>query len=99
MGNNMWSPAAAATAAPGMPMSMNPMMFATGQMPMSNTMHRSMHELHNLNGHREPSPTTSQKSKKSRDRFQHRANKARQKTKASNRPANPMWQPPQRPLP
>ena len=78
--NNMWSPAA--TAAPGMPMSMNPMMFATGQMPMPNTMHRSMHELHNLNGHRAPSPTTSQKSKKSRDRFQHRANKARQRNQS-----------------
>ena len=80
--NNMWSPAAAATAAPGMPMSMNPMMFATGQMPMPNSMHRSMHELHNLNGHRAPSPTTSQKSKKSRDRFQHRANKARQRNQS-----------------
>ena len=80
--NNMWSPAAAANAAPGMPMSMNPMMFATGQMPMPTAMHRSMHELHNPNGHRAPSPTTSSKSKKSRDRFQNRANKAKQRNQS-----------------
>lgn len=90
-GSNMW------TANPMMQPMMNPMLFAAAmgnngnQMPLShqmpNSLHRSMHELHI---DRAPSPTMSQKSKKSTrsDRFHNRMNKNRKSSNEMHKPAS-----------
>lgn len=107
-GSNMWPQAPPVPNAPNNPMMqpgmMNPMLFAAmagNQMPpaaavnnalshqIPSSLHRSMHELH-IN--RAPSPTMSQKSKKSTrsDRFLNRANKSRRNPQSSteNKPSS-----------
>lgn len=96
-GSNMWQAQPPPNTNPMMqPQMMNPMLFAAmagNQMPppptntalshqIPSSLHRSMHELH-IN--RAPSPTMSQKSKKSTrsDRFLNRANKSRRNNQSS----------------